>query len=52
MFLSYIKSCSYFLASLVGFLYLIVSGGSVGQNLWLAHWSNQEGRDTANNFDL
>ncbi|XP_019855858.1 PREDICTED: multidrug resistance-associated protein 1-like isoform X2 [Amphimedon queenslandica] len=52
VFLSYAKSCSYFLAFLVGFLYLIVSGGSVGQNLWLAHWSNQEGRDTANNSDL
>ena len=30
------------MTALVGIFYLMNSSASVGQNIWLSHWSNQE----------
>ena len=42
VFVAYAKACTYFGTLMVALSYVLTSACSVGQNVWLAHWSNQE----------
>ena len=44
---SYIQSCTYYMSFLITLFYMLSSGAAVGQNVWLAHWSN--GQNNINN---
>ena len=46
VFFSYAKACTYYMTVLVILFNILTNGAAVGQNFWLAHWSNQESDNT------
>ncbi len=45
---AYAKACTYTMTLLVIVFNILTNGAAVGQNFWLAHWSNQESDNTTN----
>ena len=42
VFVTYAKACTYYMTLLVLLFSILTNGAAVGQNFWLAHWSNEE----------
>uniref|UniRef100_A0A1X7VVN1 ABC-type glutathione-S-conjugate transporter n=1 Tax=Amphimedon queenslandica TaxID=400682 RepID=A0A1X7VVN1_AMPQE len=52
VFIDYAKACTYYMSFIIVLFTVLSNGASVGQNLWLAHWSNGEENSNSSNLTL
>ncbi|XP_019854605.1 PREDICTED: canalicular multispecific organic anion transporter 2-like [Amphimedon queenslandica] len=52
VFFDYAKACSLWISFITLFFNMLTDGAAVGQNLWLAHWSNGEEHTNKSNLAL